>query len=151
VRSKIQHLEVKIMKYRELLATGAIAAAFAMWAPFAMAQSAGVGAGVNAGGAGVGVNAGAGAGSEKSEKSSSMGAAHDEQDPQQEDQEVTQKISEAKSQGKDTASAEKHQKMGERAMNKGNKKSALQHFEQAEQALGGEAGEEHGTKRGANY
>jgi hypothetical protein len=51
-------------------------------------------------------------------------------------QELTSKIAQARSQGKDTNVAEAERTEGERAMQQGNEREALRHFQAGEQALG---------------
>jgi hypothetical protein len=52
----------------------------------------------------------------------------DENNPQAEDRQVSQKIDKARSAGKDVSSAEQHQKQGEQAMNSGHNKPAPSSF-----------------------
>jgi hypothetical protein len=58
-----------------------------------------------------------------------------ESDPAVEAKEVSAKIKREKAEGTDVSAAVAHQQKGEAAMKAGNTKEALEHFEQAEQAL----------------
>ena len=51
-------------------------------------------------------------------------------------QELTSKIAQARSQGKDTNVAEAERTEGEKAIQQGNEREALRHFQSGEQALG---------------
>jgi hypothetical protein len=59
-----------------------------------------------------------------------------ENDPAAEAKELSAKISREKAEGTDVSAAVAHQQKGEAAMKAGNTKDALEHFEQAERALG---------------
>jgi hypothetical protein len=75
---------------------------------------------------------------------SSESSEADENNPQAEDRELSQKIDEARSAGKNVSSAEQHQKQGEQAIISRDNKAALHHFEHPEAALGeNQENEEH--------
>jgi hypothetical protein len=59
-----------------------------------------------------------------------------ESDPAVEAKELSTKINREKAEGTDVTAAVEHQQKGEAAMKAGNTKEALEHFEQAEHALG---------------
>lgn len=59
-----------------------------------------------------------------------------ENDPAVEAKELSAKINREKAEGTDVSAAVAHQQKGEAAMKAGNTKDALEHFEQAERALG---------------
>jgi tetratricopeptide (TPR) repeat protein len=59
-----------------------------------------------------------------------------ENDPAVEAKELSAKINREKAEGTDVSAAVAHQQKGEAAMKAGNIKEALEHFEQAEHALG---------------
>jgi hypothetical protein len=59
-----------------------------------------------------------------------------ENDPAAEAKELSAKINREKAEGTDVSAAIAHQQKGEAAMKAGNTKEALEHFEQAEHALG---------------
>jgi len=59
-----------------------------------------------------------------------------ENDPAEEAKELSAKITREKAEGTDVSAAVAHQQKGEAAMKAGNTKDALEHFEQAERALG---------------
>ena len=59
-----------------------------------------------------------------------------ENDPAEEAKELSEKINREKVEGNEVSTAVAHQQKGEAAMKAGNTKEALEHFEQAERALG---------------